>query len=166
MKTKDGAGKKEGQEDTRGCKPMGAKELDGLRGRGRVVCRGNMTEGIILVYRLSSDFLGDGLQCCVGRTSFPVFPTAKCRRTLYAPGCEPGPVAYGPCEGGFMGFKHSAEERICPRCHGNWIRRSHKRGKIEKIVCTLLGINPFRCEDCGHRYYRFRSAHSAHARPA
>ena len=48
---------KRGEEDTRGCKPIGGKELAGLRGRRRVICRANMIEVIILVYRLSSDFL-------------------------------------------------------------------------------------------------------------
>jgi len=53
---------KEGQETSRVCKSMGAKELAGWKGRERVVCRGNMTEDIILVYWLSSDFWRDGLQ--------------------------------------------------------------------------------------------------------
>jgi hypothetical protein len=57
LKTKAGARKKRGKSDTRGCKPMGGKELAGLKGRRRVICRANMMEVIILVYRLSSDFL-------------------------------------------------------------------------------------------------------------
>ena len=60
-------------------------------------------------------------------------------------------------EGGFMSFLHSAENNICPRCGGNWVRRSHRKGTLERIVCALLLISPFRCEDCGHRYFRFRS---------
>src|SRR5258708_40314947 len=88
---------------------------------------------------------------------------SKCRRILYAPGCEASPVVYEPSEGVFMSFIRSAEERICPRCHGNWIRRSHRRGKIERMACNLLLIDTFRCEDCGHRHLRFRSTLSTHA---
>ena len=103
-------------------------------------------------------FLAGRVTMGLGVQRFLYSHASKCRRILYAPGCEASPVVYGPCEGGFMSFIRSAEERICPRCHGNWIRRSHRRGKIEKMACKLLLISPFRCEDCGHRYYRFRSA--------
>jgi hypothetical protein len=57
IENKGRGSQKEGQEDTRGCKPMGGKELAGLRGCRRVIRRANMREVIILVYRLSSDFL-------------------------------------------------------------------------------------------------------------
>ena len=57
IENKGRCSQKEGQEDTRGCKSMGGKELAGLRGRRRVICRANTIEVIILVYRLSSDFL-------------------------------------------------------------------------------------------------------------
>ena len=69
-----------------------------------------------------------------------------------------------PQQGCFMGFLHFSVKKACPRCGGNWVRRSHRKGAIEKIVCALVSLNPFRCEDCGHRYFRFRSTHPTEVR--
>ncbi len=48
----------------------------------------------------------------------------------------------------------------CPRCGGE-ARRSHKHGFFQKAILRPLGIHPFRCRDCGNRFYRF-SPHSTH----
>jgi hypothetical protein len=43
----------------------------------------------------------------------------------------------------------------CPVCHGTHIRRSRRRGLLEWLA-SLVGRYPFRCEDCNHRFKRFR----------
>lgn len=62
-----------------------------------------------------------------------------------------------------MGFIQLGEKNICPQCYGNSVRKSRRRGAMERILCALFLISPFRCEDCDHRYFRFRSANSTHA---
>src|ERR1700687_2380947 len=86
-------------------------------------------------------------------TDFPVLPSIKDGLNWQPP----------PQQGCFMGFLHSSIKKACPRCGRNWVRRSHRKGAIEKIVCALFSVDPFRCEDCDHRYFRFRSTHSTHA---
>ena len=63
-----------------------------------------------------------------------------------------------------MGLIHFGEQKICPRCQGESVHRSHRRGMVERVVCALLLISPFRCEDCDYRYFRFRPlrAHATH----
>lgn len=45
------------------------------------------------------------------------------------------------------------ETMKCVRCHSAKIRRSHRRNLLERLLSTL-GIRPFRCDDCGHRFRR------------
>src|SRR5438093_5834922 len=40
----------------------------------------------------------------------------------------------------------------CPRCTSTAVRRSHRKG-IERLL-SLLGIYPFRCENCSYRFKR------------
>ncbi len=42
----------------------------------------------------------------------------------------------------------------CPHCGGE-ARRSHKHGFLQRAILKPLGIRPFRCRDCGTRFYRF-----------
>ncbi len=44
--------------------------------------------------------------------------------------------------------------KICPRCGKN-ANRSQSRGLIEKKVLKRVRIHPYRCRDCGLRFYRF-----------
>lgn len=46
--------------------------------------------------------------------------------------------------------------KICPRCGKN-AHRSQSRGLIEKSVLKPIRIHPYRCRDCGLRFYRFSS---------
>jgi len=48
----------------------------------------------------------------------------------------------------------------CPRCGGEG-RRSHHHGVFQKTILQLIRIHPFRCRDCGNRFFRF-SAHRTH----
>ncbi len=52
-------------------------------------------------------------------------------------------------------FGNGAESmKKCPRCGGE-ARRSHKHGFLQKTILQTFGIGPFRCRDCGARFYRF-----------
>ena len=41
----------------------------------------------------------------------------------------------------------------CNRCQGNKISRS-RRQTVTDWMLVLLGLRPFRCRECGNRFYR------------
>jgi predicted Zn-ribbon and HTH transcriptional regulator len=43
----------------------------------------------------------------------------------------------------------------CPHCRSEQIRRSQRRGFVERGPLTLLSVKPFRCKDCRHRFFRW-----------
>ena len=43
----------------------------------------------------------------------------------------------------------------CPHCHSERTRRSKRRGFVERGPLTLISLKPFRCGDCGYRFYRW-----------
>ena len=49
--------------------------------------------------------------------------------------------------------------RTCPACNGKKVFRSHRRGFFERAVLPLIGRRPYRCHDCGHRFYASRFGH-------
>jgi len=42
--------------------------------------------------------------------------------------------------------------RCCPRCESHEVARSRIRGVIGQAAKRLLGIRPYRCLDCWHRF--------------
>jgi hypothetical protein len=40
----------------------------------------------------------------------------------------------------------------CPRCGSKQVRRSHRRGMIERFISKVLPIAPYRCAGCDHRF--------------
>lgn len=40
----------------------------------------------------------------------------------------------------------------CPKCAGTLARRSHRDGLTEKMM-SLMYVYPFRCQQCGHRFF-------------
>ena len=44
---------------------------------------------------------------------------------------------------------------ICPACRGDGTRSSHRRGVLERRLLTWLRVFPFRCIQCGTRFYQF-----------
>lgn len=40
----------------------------------------------------------------------------------------------------------------CPECQSKQVRRSRRRGALERIF-SLLGYLPYRCRDCKHRFF-------------
>lgn len=43
----------------------------------------------------------------------------------------------------------------CPRCQAAGIRRSKRRGFIERGPLTLVFLRPFRCKHCERRFFRW-----------
>ena len=41
----------------------------------------------------------------------------------------------------------------CPRCESDQIRRSKRRGLLERVPLTLIFVRPFRCRECRHRFF-------------
>lgn len=42
----------------------------------------------------------------------------------------------------------------CPKCQGERIRRSRRRGVFEWLI-RAVRLYPFRCDICDHRFMRF-----------
>jgi hypothetical protein len=43
--------------------------------------------------------------------------------------------------------------RSCPYCGSLEVRRSRRRGPLERLLLPLLLLHPFRCMDCYRRHY-------------
>jgi uncharacterized protein with PIN domain len=61
----------------------------------------------------------------------------------------------------FMSPIYFNERTRCPHCSSRSVRRSRRRGKIERIVSAVFRVSPYRCEECDYRYFRWRSAHES-----
>jgi hypothetical protein len=44
----------------------------------------------------------------------------------------------------------------CPSCHGGSIRRSTRRGFVERVFLRLAMVWPYRCDDCDVRFWGFQ----------
>jgi|SRR5277367_2635493 hypothetical protein len=42
----------------------------------------------------------------------------------------------------------------CPECRSHCVRRSKRKGVLERTVLTASFVRPFRCVECGWRFYR------------
>jgi C4-type Zn-finger protein len=45
---------------------------------------------------------------------------------------------------------------LCPSCSSVAIRKSRRKGLLERILYSAVFITPYRCKTCDYRYYRFR----------
>ena len=43
----------------------------------------------------------------------------------------------------------------CPHCQSKATRRSKRRGTFEVTVLSVIPMRPFRCQECGRRFYAF-----------
>ena len=43
----------------------------------------------------------------------------------------------------------------CPLCHSDRIRRSRRRGILERSLTTMIFLKPFRCLKCDSRFFRW-----------
>jgi hypothetical protein len=41
----------------------------------------------------------------------------------------------------------------CPACQSPCVRRSRRNGMLERTVLTASFVRPFRCVECGWRFY-------------
>jgi hypothetical protein len=44
----------------------------------------------------------------------------------------------------------------CPRCESHLVRRSARRGFVERFLYPLLFLWPYRCDECDVRFLGFR----------
>jgi hypothetical protein len=42
----------------------------------------------------------------------------------------------------------------CPACRSGCVRRSHRKGVVEKTLLAAAFVRPFRCVECGWRFLR------------
>jgi hypothetical protein len=42
----------------------------------------------------------------------------------------------------------------CPACRSGCVRRSRRKGIVEKTLLTVALVRPFRCVECGWRFFR------------
>jgi hypothetical protein len=50
----------------------------------------------------------------------------------------------------------------CPVCGWTDVRRSMPHGFLDRVV-RMVGLVPYRCRSCSHRFYRHQhEAHAAH----
>ena len=43
----------------------------------------------------------------------------------------------------------------CPACHSSEVSPSHRSGFLERFVIPLILCRPYRCFDCGRRFFAF-----------
>jgi hypothetical protein len=47
---------------------------------------------------------------------------------------------------------------VCPRCEGRALRRSRRRGWVERLLHDMFQVEPYHCHNCRHRFLRIRLA--------
>jgi hypothetical protein len=62
--------------------------------------------------------------------------------------------------------RHAVEypSLLCPRCSSNHVRRANRSGFLEELL-RVLGLAPFRCRGCRHKFYRFQLRHPPASTP-
>ena len=53
----------------------------------------------------------------------------------------------------------------CPKCSSLCVRRSRRRRIVERTVLTALLVRPFRCVECGWRFFRWSPRKNVVIRP-
>lgn len=56
----------------------------------------------------------------------------------------------------FCEWNEKLPSSVCPKCHSDAIRRTHRQGMKERLW-SLFFVYPYRCRKCSHRFLRFRS---------
>jgi len=57
-----------------------------------------------------------------------------------------------PMTAGTVRERASRSPRCCPRCDSHSIARSRIRGFLGEAAKRVLGVRPYRCLDCWHRF--------------
>ncbi len=50
-------------------------------------------------------------------------------------------------------FRRKKKGLMCPICESHNIRRSTRRGYLEKEILRLIWAYPYRCRDCNNRFF-------------
>ncbi len=56
-----------------------------------------------------------------------------------------------------MGPSFAKKLHECPTCGSHSVRRSERRGIVEKFLYRLLLIWPYRCLECDGRFFDYKS---------
>jgi len=57
-----------------------------------------------------------------------------------------------------MNEEFESRKHACPECGGLSIRRSVRSGFIENVFYRVIGLRPYRCQNCHFRFFDRRSA--------
>ncbi len=52
-----------------------------------------------------------------------------------------------------MGKWNKTADLRCPSCESRRVRRSHRRGFVERVFLRVLSLRPFHCMDCYKRFH-------------
>lgn len=50
----------------------------------------------------------------------------------------------------------------CPSCGAQRVARSRRHGVVERVLLRLLPIRPYRCGNCGSRFYGYHRRLEVH----
>lgn len=59
-----------------------------------------------------------------------------------------------------MQFAQRGRWHNCPYCGSAKVRHSQRKGLFELLVLRLVLMRPYRCKDCGQRFYSLRAKRS------
>lgn len=58
-----------------------------------------------------------------------------------------------------MRFLFARKMNQCPQCDSPRVRRSYRRGFVERVLFRVLFVWPYRCDGCDVRYLGFDRHH-------
>jgi DNA-directed RNA polymerase subunit RPC12/RpoP len=50
---------------------------------------------------------------------------------------------------------HESNKRSCPHCGSLETSRSHRHSRVERYLLGIIGVLPYRCQNCDTRFYAF-----------
>jgi YgiT-type zinc finger domain-containing protein len=53
----------------------------------------------------------------------------------------------------------------CPSCGSGEVRRSRRKGVVERSLLKVLGVRAYRCEECDERYFSMGRHHKPSDQP-
>lgn len=56
-------------------------------------------------------------------------------------------------------------QRECPHCGSQEIARSRRHGALESLLKATLRLRPYRCQECGERFFGYAGAARAESPP-
>ena len=99
--------------------------------------------------------------CAAGVGNIDVNHCYRCARDIPCWWSHPHRVSLVPNAQSSRPRLNSIEERKrnrmrrCPRCDSGEVRRSKRRGLTERYLLSAIALKPFRCQNCGNRFFRW-----------